>query len=96
MTKTLALLTTTILILSASPASAHYYCEPHTVAAASGGGSHVLALTGTAIGVAAYLDATYLILSQKDQYDEPLWHPLACMLFGKDARVGNETEAHCD
>lgn len=33
----------------------------------------------------------YLIANQVDP-----WHPLACALFGKDARVGNETTAHCN
>lgn len=47
----------------------------------------------TAVGLEA--GASYLILTQEDQYDEPVWHRLACGLFGDDGRVGNETESAC-
>lgn len=45
--------------------------------------------------VSAGIGASYMILAQKDQYDEPVWHHLACGLFGDNGRVGNETDSAC-
>ena len=59
---------------------------------AVGGGGGVGVFLG-AVGLAA--GASYLILAQKDQYDEPVWHRLACGLFGDEGRVGTETDSAC-
>ncbi len=38
---------------------------------------------------------TAVIATQKDQYDEPVYHRLACALFGDEGRVGMETDSAC-
>lgn len=43
------------------------------------------------IAVVSGAAAVVLIANQVDP-----WHPLACYLFGNQARVGNEHEAHCN
>lgn len=60
------------------------------------GSTGVAAVMGTpglfiANGMVAPIALTYLVANQVDP-----WHPLACALFGDDARVGNETSAHCN
>lgn len=61
-------------------------------AAGTSTGTSLAYFTG-AVGAAAA--ASYLILAQKDQYDEPIWHRLACGVFGDEGRVGNETDSAC-
>ena len=48
----------------------------------------------TVVGTATVLTPLFLTYAVATNVDP--WHPLACALFGGDARVGSETEAHCN
>lgn len=82
-----------VLCLLSLPAVAHPACAPAVtppVAAAVGGGSAASpVLFLGAVGAAA--GAVYLIGTNQD----PVWHPLACWLFGDEGRVGKEKQSAC-
>lgn len=85
-----------IALLSSQPAHAVVPPCPTCALPYAMGGSAVsggpLFLPAVGLGIGA----SYLILSQNDKYDEPVWHRLACALFGDDGRVGDETDSACN
>ena len=86
MKKFLAVLTIAALAASTPADAAVHECAVPVVA--SGGAAGVGLFLG-AVGAAA--GATYLIGTNQD----PVWHPLACFLFGDDGRVGTEKISAC-
>lgn len=98
-----------IIVSAASPAKATTADRDVSAGATLGvvGLDMAIATThavGPAVGSAATfatsgfvlpIAAGYTILTQKDQYDEPVYHRLACALFGDEGRVGNETDSAC-
>lgn len=80
-----------VLCLLSVPASAHYMTPPPAVVEVLPNAAE--AGVGLFAGAVAFeATAVYLIGTNQD----PVWHPLACWIWGDESRVGNEKTSACN